>query len=551
MCSLLALGGDVLRNIAFWLRPRDRLNLALCCRRLFDETWGAFASEDLTNRFPFERRLEFDLDVEYNPETCVGSPLGPAVDTSQEDSRSEDQICDALKNVRVVPERSRMQHCYVAVSSTGTTVAVLAYDNILRLVSSLSKRVLSSICVGPTCATDIWDKSRGKRVVNTALASDPTAGFEEERGVDVEIGFDFTDDGKFLILSNKHSLTVFSTADDELRVVRRLTVAEALRNCGQDHGVGGSSCISPDGSSAIWVVFANRPAVVWITFWDLATGECTKVSELATIQPRRWSALGWARVKFSPNGRYVVAIVNNAKKMSRWDPSSGSCSRIKLCEYVFAVYDWHDVDADRGSEAHGSSTEALRVMPFRRRSEWLDLSPASYPQNLACCTYDTVRDLDMGHEPSAPERSTQHHRRPSLHFNFVHSCPSEATYKALYFGIQTRHPWFVTKQPMYSMHLSEQKDRMIVATSPHANDIFLFVRNGEGQRPPLIPAPTTPMLPDGAAANRRTHAFHSMPWRTGFATVCAFSANGKWLAGATLLEDQCIVCVRNLTVHEY
>lgn len=56
-------------------------------------------------------------------------------------------------------------------------------------------------------------------------------------------------------------------------------------------------------------------------------------------------------------------------------------------------------------------------------------------------------------------------RRRTLFLSSVHSDASEATYKALTFGPQTRHPWFVSKLPTYSLAFGDDGRSVTVATA--------------------------------------------------------------------------------------
>jgi hypothetical protein len=531
-CALLNLNGDLLRLTAGWLNPRDRFSLALACKRLHDETWSTFAEEDLTSRFSFESRFEFDLDVQFQPVRYASSDAGAARKSKRRASRQP-----AVEGLRLIPERSQMQHCYLSVSSCGRQVAVLAYDNILRVVNPRAKRVLAAVDVGPVCGADVWDTRSGRRASREENQS-ATHSYEEENGVDVEVGFGFTQDSRQVFVSSRRTLVVYDVGANvaELAPRHSLDVRGALNFIDQDDCVGGSCSISPDGSTAAWVVFADSPAVAYASIWDLESGVCTCVCELAKIHRRRWSALGWARVQFSPNGRYLISVANNAKKMVRTVRIDDSFHRVKLSEYAFAVFDL--LPSSRRGE----------LTPLRSHLAWLELSPDVYPKEIASFLSALVDGLALNEQArhNRPLTCMQEMRLPSLHLNALHSCPSEATYKALSFGPQTRHPWFVTKQPMCSVHIGRHGDRAMISAVPHGNDIYRVVRgpDGETTRRRLLTETS------GLAA-RSKYAFKGMPWRAGFASSSAFSATGKWLAGATLVDDRCVVCVRNVTHDEY
>lgn len=533
--SLLDLSGDLLRSTAHWLPPRDRFNLALASKRLYRETWGDFAEEDLTSRFPFESRFEFDLQVKF--ESARFNHLQSA-------SPEDEPACenDGNDSLRLVPERSRMQHIYIDVSKSGNLVAVLAYDNILRIVDSRAKRILAEKDIGCVCGFDVWNTDTGKRVPKPELQSHMSS-YEEENGLDVEVGFGFCSNGNQVFISSKYFLKLFEfdQVEGSIQETLSLDIQVASRKLGKDGCVGGSCSVSSSSRMAAWVLFADSPATTYISTWNLAASQCISVYEVTEIHPRRWSALGWSRVQISPNQRYLISIVNNAKKMVQTVRVGDTFRRVKRSEYIFSVF-------DLGS----SPSQAKSLQPVRRSTAWLELEPDVYPKEMLSYLSSVLEGFELTDTPSDENSLTllQEMRHPGLGINAIHSCPSEATYKSLSFGPRTRHPWFITKQPMYSLHLGRRGDRAIVSTAPHGNEIYPMALDTEEQ-------------PDGSSPRHRmsaqTHtndeqsqyAFKGMPWRLGFASASAFSVTGKWLAGASLVGDKCIICVRNITHKQF
>ncbi|CDF37966.1 unnamed protein product [Chondrus crispus] len=308
-------------------------------------------------------------------------------------------------------------------------------------------------------------------------------------------------------------------------------------------GVGGTAALSPDGERLAWVVFAGSPSKVYLTVWSVRESCVISISEVTKIYPRRWSALGWARVVFSPNGRYCIVVVNCAKKVLRVESVDGEIARTKLCRFVTAVF---EMSGDRGA------------LPVRERCDWLEMSPGTFAQGLCAAVTSAVQGLVLhvgtahlfGEDKVLLSRRRQYHESALL-LNCIHSCPGEASYKALSFGRATRHPWFVTKQPMYSFLFDMAGKRVHVATSPHANAMLTMVKM-DGEKDGFEVEQQKEerrRWRDGPV--KRRHVFKNMPWRTSFATVTAFSLTGKWIAGASLLDaDKCCVCVRNVTLTE-
>lgn len=342
--------------------------------------------------------------------------------------------------------------------------------------------------------------------------------------------------------------------------------------------------------------------------------------EADRVWTRRWAALAWARPVFTPNSKYLLLVVNCAHKVTRVVNVDGEFHRTKLCRFALLR-----MDLEKGLDVE-----------VERRTEWLDLAPDIYPRLLAeaferslqgCIVHDVgtpfavpssttaymsggsgerhreehleeenyrrgenEEDEDEEDEHEDGERRMTKERRngeeekvvlenvtklmrmPGLAFNSVHSCPAEATYKALSFG-EASHPWFVSKQPMFSFHFSPSGRRVVLAPSPHSNVVRTLVLDrgqpssaavsapssvnhsplaATASQPPSYSSVSVMDEKSGGGGRKRRTVFKCMPWREAFATVTAFSSSGQWLAGASLLEDDgCCVCVRNVTVNEY
>lgn len=560
--TLLDLSGDLLRASAFWLRPKDRLNFALTCHVLFREIWGDFAVKDLTSRFPMEHRVEFKLRILLERRDQNADPVPIAFANSA--AAGSDSV---REKYRMVPDRSRQQHVNVAVSPDGRLVAVLPYDNLLRLINMDTKEIVAEENISPMFCYDIWDICGGRREPKATV--NPHAKYADEAGLDVEVGLEFSADGTLLTVSGRTKVKlyrVWSCGQYGLHHALDLDVDQALERItgfvNHSRGVGGAAALSPDNKSVAWVVFSGSPASVYVTFWDVDSRKCRAVCQVATIHPRRWSALGWARVSYSPNGQYCILIVNGAKNIVRMARVGEEFQRVKLCRYTFAVFKTSAPQTLSHGAASSSPDKlyARQCKPIRESTEWLELSSDVYARRLASavahlldglCLYTDTYPYNVKAPPAAKRRQFG---MAHLSFSSLHSCPAEATYKALSFGPSTRHPWFVTKQPMFSLHFP-RGERILVATSPHANVLQTLTRtsapNGLKDTYEITPpAPAAPGTPPGC--NPRQHAFKFMPWRTSFAGVTAFAGSGRWLAGASLLDgDMCRVCVRNLTLAEY
>lgn len=162
------------------------------------------------------------------------------------------------------------------------------------------------------------------------------------------------------------------------------------------------------------------------------------------------------------------------------------------------------------------------------RHAWLKLTRSKYPTALAMNVDKVLSEAGWCEENGV-----------ITSLNTLHTCPAEATYKALTFGENTRHPWYVAKQPVYSL-LFGKKSRVLVAAGAHGNVVEALEKSktdGAFERKDLM--------------GSRRFAFHGLPWRASFAAGCAFSPKGRWLVGVAINEDQCYVCVRNITDPEY
>lgn len=563
--SLLDLSPDLLRATAFWLPPRDRLNLALASRYLFQEVWGPHAQSLLTERYPLERRHTLSLSV--NVQSTPPFSKGPAL--------------------RLVPQRMRQQHLSLALSHRGALVALLPYDNRLRLIDLHRRRIDADIPVEPPVYTyDLWDLANGRR--HPSSPAHPAAAYTEDTGLDVDVCLEFSADDSLLLVSGRTRVTLYRRSvvaprgASALRYHSHIALDDALVHIlgspDYTRAVGGAATLSPDASSLAWVVFSGSPASVFITFWDVAHRRCRSVCELTTIHPRRWSALGWARVGYSPNGAYCVLVVNAAKKVMRLERVGASYQRVKLSRYVLAVFDAR-ADAAAGPSSVTSPQEAIRnIAPIRERCDWLELGADVYAQQLGTAIASLMDGLSLNvstdtlyNRGDIPLSQRKQLAEPSLTLNSLHSCPAEATYKGLSFGAATKHPWFIIKQPMYSFHFDIAAKRVLVATSPHMNKMITLVRKKkeEGQRSangdnvefmvldppsghgsPKEESRTPRRWRDGPG--KRRNLFKMLPWRSSFATVTAFSSSGQWVAGASLLDDdRCTVCLRNVTLSEY
>lgn len=544
----------MLCQLAKWLSPKDRLNFALSSKRLFAQIWGNDAIEYLIATYPFERRFQFQLDI-----MLPNSPRHNHVINSDQSTNATSSPSDRLGRrelahaYRIVPDRATQQHLNVAISFDGRLQAVLPYDNKLRLINIRTGQIIAIRDVSPMVEFDVWDITKGRREGRTHASGNL---YPNATGLDVEVTLEFSFDDSMILLSGRTRVIVYNIRSVgkavQLQVHAQLRIDEALRqitgHVDYARGVGGAAAISPDGHTVAWVVFSGRPASVYVSFWDIQGERCQYVKEVTYIHPRRWSALGWARVTYAPNGRYCILAVNSAKKMMRMERVGNEFVRKKLCQYTFAVFD------TMGDDIYTA---------IRQRSEWLELSHDVYAAQFGSSIASILDGLQLhagtdhvyNHDGCDLTRRQQL-RLGSIAFNCVHSCPAEATYKALSFGQQTRHPWLVTKQPMFSLHLDMSGQRIHIAKSPHANSIDVLGRK-EGPSLDGVCGLFEPQAHEANSnkvncSNIRRRAFKHIPWRASFATVTSFSSSGRWLAGASLLDgDKCCISVRNLTDGEY
>lgn len=519
--KLLDLTPDLLNDIAYHLPPRHRLNLACTNRHLFNTVWGRHAEAELVARFPLERRLIFPLTVYLDSAHNATSSITP---------------------LRTVPSRSRLQHVSVAINPTGTIVALLPYDNILRLICTRRSTIFHRRPL-PVFSNDVWDVARG---VRRPQARPSRVAYADDAGLDVEASLDFSADGRTLLASSRDALRLFQLEPNTngehptLKQTAEIALRDALiRIAPTATATGGAASLSKDGCSIAWTIFVHSPAVIHVAVWHAeaphvgrAGWKCHGAFQAERIWSRRWSSLAWARPFFTPGGD-VVTVVNCAHKVTRVTRIEGEYVRSKLSRFVIVVY----------------NEEENAVVA--RRTEWLDVAPDVYPCEFANAVRRALAGRKVhadgglfGEERILEGRERAVLRRPGLYVNSVHSCPAEATYKALSFG-KARHPWFVCKQPMFSFHFGPNGERVVVATSPHENGVH-------GLRGKWEDGHVGNVEEEEKRVGREVHSFRMMPWRTAFAMVTAFSTSGKWLVGAALLEDdRCCVCVRNMTEREY
>lgn len=503
----------MLGAIAYHLQPKDRLSLATTNKTIYASVWGPAATPDIIRRFPLERRTDFKLTIH--------------LDAALKSTRQQTTF-------RTVPARSRQQHVNVAINPTGSLAAILPYDNILRLICPRRCQIVSETPL-PVFSNDVWDIARGQRSPQTRPAA---IVYADDAGLDIETSLDFSPDGHCLMIASRQAVQLFTVAYPTqghiLTPSTRLPLSAALRALAlTDEGTGGAAALSADGLRLAWVVFEGVPATVYVTVWKRASKTADWAHEhtfnVDRVWTRRWTALAWARPLFTPNCQHLVLIVNCAHKETRVVNTQGEFRRTKLCRFELMRVDLQN---------------AGRIV---RRTEWLDLAPEVYPRLLADALVRVLHDVPVhacggrfgsGDATLVPAREIM--RLPGLAFNSVHSCPAEATYKGLSFG-QARHPWFVSKQPMFSFHFAPDGSRVVLATSPHCN-VVRTLAGGDGH----------PFAEEEVLSERRKTVFKMMPWRAAFAAITAFSTSGQWLVGAALLDDDCCcVCVRNVTLREY
>lgn len=403
-------------------------------------------------------------------------------------------------------------------------------------------------------APDVWDAHTSR---SRPVAASIRAAYANEARLDVQVALEFTADASLLLASGPSFVRVLRVEKGGRQVCQlvTLTIEEVATRLGggDDIGVvGGPACISPDGKSVAWVVYVDVPAVVYGTFWDVARGCCVAFCELGKIAAQRFSTLGWARMAYVPNGRYCVMIVNTARTMMQMEREDNRFQRTTLCQFLFAVYDV--------SQGFGEGRQWGRLEAVKESFDWLKLEDQVYARQLAGCVAAIVDGLCLHDTKHVYNRDVvTMNERDQLNclgfvVNCLHSSPTEATYKALTFGSEGKHAWFITKQPMYSMHFSMDASRILVAPSPHVNVLRTIVRRegevgGEGWA--FVEREEVQEKGRGDV-ERRKFAFEGMPSSMSYNTVTAFSSSGKWLLGASLLDDDtCYVSLRNLTIDEY
>ena len=582
--SLLDLSPDILRACAYWLRPRDRLNFATTCKYLYHHLWASDAIPDLTDRFPIEHRLQFPLQVSLDiPSSSTSSNHPPPpqfpplyLPHFHTPPLSPLSLRPPPMILRMVPNRSLQQHVNIAVSSTGSLVAVLPYDNYLRILNPSQHSLLSLTKLAPVFHSDVWEVIRGRRRAHTRPNY---AVYADEAALDLETTLEFTSDDSNLLIASPITVSLYKIIDSGRHISQLLSITldtaleQICIKTNTTHylhqSVAGTAAISPDGNHLAWVIFAGRPVNVYITFWKLhhTSITCTGITSLTTLVPRGWSTLSWARVLWTPAGSHCMAIVKTPHNMlgirrvnndnSNEDDNNNNrehspilaVQRVRLCQFKMAVWDMNVVS---------NKNEDL-IEPLRVQTEWLPLECNIYANSMAKALASLLHglrvDLDRhayGVEQVQMSKKTQL-RMTGISMNSLHSCPAEATYKAMSFTQGSTRPWLVTKQPLYSIHLAMDGKRILVATSPHENKLFTLVKDGTHSDAEFVQAEDDGCaVKKGLGVNRRRHAFSLMPWRRGFATVTAFSGSGKWLAGVSLLDnDQCCVCLRNVTMTEY
>lgn len=535
--SLLSLNGDLLRHVANMLPPSDRVALSHTSKTLFTETWGQFGLDDLLARFPLEQRITFAL----SPHVSDTPPL------------------------RVVPDRTAQQHVYAAVTSDGRLAAILPYDNVLRLVNVRSGSVLHTPLAGPALYSDVWDLSEGFRRPTSGIHAGKR--YADRAAVDAEATLEFSHDGSLLVLSCTRFAHIYAVGPNGFSPGAHLDAArvlDAVRTTLPAPGApgdcaAGAAALSPDGRTLAWVMFYGFPARAVLTLWRVDEGArsatWTSYTPLGELGLPSGSALAWVRPTF--HEAYVAVAVNTTRRMLRTERVGDAFRRSKLCRFRFAAVPL------------GSCADAAPALlePAAERSAWLALTAGLYPAALAAQLRAVVADAGAEEARASVDASR-------VRMNCVHTSPSEATYKALAFGDKGKHPWFVAKQPLYSLHFCEppphasharrKAQRVLVAGSAHDNSVIPleWVAPAEGA-PPIAANVQAGAGGDEAAAQpvpgrfeetsvvSRRFAFRGLPWRAAFASVSAFAPGGRWVVGAALKTDVCFVCVRNITNEEY
>ncbi|KAI0563949.1 Quinoprotein amine dehydrogenase beta chain-like protein [Gracilaria domingensis] len=485
-------------QIASHLSPRDRFALAQTSHAVFRTIWPSDVRHLLTARFPFETRIDLSIHPSLSPEASL----------------------------RLVPSRSQQAHLALAVSQDGSLVALLPYDNRLRLVHVPSRQVLAEEPV-TAHAPELVDVHSARR---TPSRRNPQLVYAQSAALDVPPMLSFHSD--MILLSTPYALSLLSlptlkcVAATELRAVRQM-----LPQIVESPIVGAAGAVSPDGSLLAWVLFAALPATAYVSIWRRCEGRTPLkllcVRAVATVRPQNWSTLAWARCVFSPNGHNVLLVANLAEHVARVMRVGNRFHRKKMCRYRLALLDVRHLY---------QTTEPSSFAILREVDELLELNTEQHAQQLSQALLRLLNGADVYADAHC---DGIRHRERGMALNCVHTCPAEATYKALMFGEKSLHPWFVTKQPQYSLHFSAKGGRVIVSSLPQSNFVHTYIDD-------------TQPVQTHTCRKGRLHAFKRMPWRSAFAAASAFSENGQWLVGGCLLDgDACCVCVRNVTVDEY
>ncbi|PXF45718.1 hypothetical protein BWQ96_04486 [Gracilariopsis chorda] len=485
---------DAQQQVARHLAPRDRFALAQTSRTLFRTVWPNDIRQQLTAFHAFETRLDIALQ--------------PHLPSKR----------------RLVPSRSHQTHLTLAVSSDASLIAVLPYDNYLRLIHVPTRDTVAQLAV-EAHAPELWDIVRARR------APAPRHGalvYAQSAALDVPPALTFVN--QHLLLCSPRQVHVLSvpSLSCEARLMSR-DMNDALPHVVDTPVVAACAALSPDANLLACVLYAHQPAVAYLSLWRIVRSQQTPqllgVQPVAPVRARNWSTLGWARCNFSPNGNYLIVIANTAEHSVRMSRVGDQFHRINLCRFALSLFDMQPF--------YHTSQPALT--PCRQLDEWLQLSEHHAAQ-LSQLVLRLVQNLSL--YPDLQPTTVQLRSRGMV-FNCIHSCPAEATYKALSFSDRSVHPWFVTKQPQCSLHFSACGDRVVAANLPQNNFVRRFERGST----------SVEMLP---YRKGRLYAFKRMPWRSAFAAVSSFSTNGTWLIGGCLLDnDACCVSVRNITIDEY
>ncbi len=493
--KLLSLNSDLLRVIAGYLPPPDRIALSHACKALYNQTWANFGLADLLARFPFERRVRF--------------PLLPAL----------------RPGVRAVPDRAAQAHLLAAVSNDGRHAAVIPYDNLLRVVDTKSCTVVAVRKLSrPALRMAEWDLTAGVRIA--PAQPDPVRAYADDAALDAECTLSYTSkDGNLLLTSPTHVALFDRLLNQTLEIdaaplIAKLRALVANLDGCPGPGVAGAAALSPSETKLAWIMYAGWPARAYLTIWTMSpTPVCAYYVSLGVVAPARNSALAWARPVWRGEDTIVVAL-NSTQRMLHTERVGDAFRRSKLCRFRFFGVQVPDV----------KDVSFQPLQHVAEHSSWLSLSPLKYPAALATQLHHVAK-------------ATMHARVaddavPDVSVNAVHTCPAEATYKGLSFGGRARHPWYVATQPVYSLHVRGARGRVLVAAAAHGNEVASLTRRDETYH-------------RDATTQLRQFAFHGLPWRASFAAVCGFAANGRWLVGAALNNDCGFVCVRNVTDVEY